>query len=184
MTDQNKKGPNLTLLLPLGLLLVEVIAIVVLLLTGFEINQTLIFFLALLGIFLLWQVGRQFFTQWRVKQAIKKASEADSIAEAGRPMEAMKIWKKLLLSLPRDKYLQTLANMEKVYKDQEMEEAVQQVKAIHSESLEFFDMTQNIKRITPKDRRKWQARAYELRKMISALPEEKGQSLSDVKPEQ
>ena len=184
MRDQNKNKPNLSLLLPLGLLLVEVIAIVVLLLTGFEINQTLIFFFVLLGIFFLWQVGRQLFTQRRVKQAIKKTREADNIAESGRPLEAMKIWKNLLLSLPRDKYLETLAKMEKVYENLEMEEAVQQVKAIHSESLEFFDMTRNIKRITAKDRRKWQARAYELRKMISALPEEKGQSLSDVKPEQ
>lgn len=184
MTNQNKNRANLSLLLPLGLLLVEVIAIVVLLLSGFEINQTLTFFFVLLGIFLLWQVGRQLITQWRVKQAIKKTSEADSIALSGRPMDAMKIWKKLLLSLPRDKYLETLSKMENVYKDEEMEEAVQQVKAIHSESLEFFDMTRNIKRITAKDRRKWQARAYELRKMISALPEKKGQSLSDVKPEQ
>lgn len=184
MTDQNKNRTNLSLLLPLGLLLVEVIAIVILLATGFEINQTMIFFFFLLGIFLLWQIGRQLITQYRVKQAVKKTREADSIAESGRPMEAMKIWKKLLLSLPRDKYLETLSKMEKVYKNQEMEEAVQQVKAIHSESLEFFDMTQNIKRITAKDRRKWQARAYELRKMISALPEEKGQSLVDVKPEQ
>lgn len=183
MTDQNQKRPNLSLLLPLGLLVVEVIAILVLLLTGFEITQSLIFFFVLLGIFLLWQVGRQLLTEWRVKQAIIRAREAESIAESGRPMEAMKIWKNLLLSLPREKYLETLSKMEKTYKDQEMDDAIQQVKAIHSESLEFFDMTQNTKRITPKDRRKWQARAYELRKMISALPEKKGQSLSDVKPE-
>lgn len=184
MTDQNKKRPKLSLLLPLGLLVVEVIAILVLLLTGFEITQTLIYFFVLLGIFLIWQVSRQLITKWRVKQAIKKAREAESIVESGRPMEAMKIWKKFLLSLPRDEYLEILSKMENVYKNQEMDEAVQQVKAIHSESLEFFEMTRNIKRITPKDRRKWQARAYELRKMISALPEKKGQSLSDVKPEQ
>ena len=184
MTDQNKKRPNLSLLLPLGLLLVEVIAILVLLLTGTEITQSLIYFFVLLGIFLFWQVGRQLLTEWRVKQAINKAREADSIAKSGRPMAAMKIWKKILLSLPRDKYLDTLSKMEDTYKDQGMKEAIQQVRAIHSESVEFFNMTQNIKRITPKDRRNWQARAYELRNMISALPEEKGQSLSDVKPEE
>lgn len=184
MIDKNKKRPNLALLLPLGLLVVEAIAILVLLLTDTEITQSLIYFFVLLGIFLLWQVGRQLLTEWRVKQAINKARQAESIAESGRPMEAVKIWKKVLLSLPRDKYLEVLANMEQAYKNEEMEAAIQQVKAIHSESIEFFNMTQNIKRITPKDRRNWQARAYELRKMISALPEEKGQSLSDVQPEE
>jgi hypothetical protein len=60
-----------------------------------------------------------------------------------------------------------------------MNEAVQQVKAIRSESLNFFEMTRDPQKATAKDRKDWQARALELRKMIKALPTEAGQYLSE-----
>jgi len=164
---------NLSLLLPALVILLEVIVIVVLVTLGYEITQFLLFFFILLGIFLIAQIGQQLYTRWRLKQAIQKLDHAQELLESGQPLEAIKLWKRLLLSLPRDKYLVVLSKMKAVYQDQNMTEAVQQVSAVHSESKKFFSMTQDVKKVTHKDRRAWQNQAYKLRKMINALPEKK-----------
>lgn len=180
MTEENKKGINLNLILPAGLLLLLVIVFVVLVVAGYQITQFLFYFFLLLGIFLVFQVAKQLITEWRVKQAIKKIDDADLLAESGQPMEAIKLWKNLLLSLPKDQYLEVLRKMEETYQDQNMTKAVEQVKAIFSESLTYFKMAKGADRGTPKDKQDWRTRAYELRNMIKALPEAPDQNLTDV----
>ena len=162
------------------MLLIEIVVIVIFLVSGYEITPFLLYFLIFLGIFLIYQIVRQVQFSWQSKRAAKEVEIAESLVKAGKPMEAIKKWKEVLLKLPKNQYLATLSKMEKTYENQEMKEAVQQVKAISSESIEFFEMTRQINRVSPQDRRRWQARAFELKNMIQALPEEKGQDLSDL----
>ena len=183
MRQENIKQLNLSLLLPVGLLLLEIVAVIVLIASGYKITEFLLTFFILLGVFLIFQITRQLFTTWRVKRAVKQINAADELADSDQPLEAIKIYKNNLLSLPRERFLNVLFKMQRIYEEQNMIAAIQQVKAIHSESIEFFEMTQNIKRASYKDRRNWQARAIELRNMIKSLPVEKGQSLSDTKPD-
>lgn len=180
MSEENKKQLNLSLLLPAGLLLLEIIVILVMLATGYEITGFLLSFFILLAFFLIYQIARQQINNWQIKQAVKKIGQGKALADSNQPMQAIKLWKELLLKIPREKYLIVLEMMEETYQEQDMNEAVQQVKAIRSESVEFFEMTQGIERFTRRDQRKWKARAFELRKMIKALPEEKDQNLSDM----
>jgi tetratricopeptide (TPR) repeat protein len=178
---QNKKNRKIDwlLILPAGLLLIEGISVVVLLATGYEITQPMMFFLLLLAAFLAFQVWQHLSVRIRVQKAVAKIDEGKVFIDSGQPFEAIGLWKELLLSLPRDKYLDVLNMLEDVYGEQNMNEAVQQVKAIRSESLNFFEMTRDPQKATAKDRKDWQARALELRKMIKALPTEAGQDLSE-----
>jgi hypothetical protein len=179
--DQNRKrNLDLPLLLPLGLLIVEIIAIIVLLAIGIEITQYLLYFFIILGIYLLYQLSRQLLIRYRVARARNQQQEAAELAESGQPMEALKIWKKSLLQLPKDQYLETLALMESVYEEQEMIKGAQQIKAILEKSRMFFDTPRNFKEMTAEDRRNWQNEAFELRNMINKLPVQKGQDLSDL----
>jgi hypothetical protein len=177
---ENKKRVNLQLILPIFLLVVEIVVVIVLLVSGYKFTSYLPFFLILLGVFLANQIIRQGTIAWKVKKAVSEVSSGDSLVEEGKPMEAIKIWKNALMELPKDLYLSTLVKMEKIFEDQDMIAAVQQVRAIQAESNRFFTMTQEAKRATPKDRQQWQAKAYELRNMIKALPEEKGQDVEDA----
>ncbi len=179
---ESKKRINLQLILPVLLLVIEIVVVIVLLVSGYEFTSYLPFFLILLGVFLANQIVRQGMIAWKVKKATSEVNSGDSLVEEGKPMAAIKIWKNALMELPKDLYLSTLQKMEKVYEDQSMEAGVQQVKAILTESNRFFAMTQLAKRSTPQDRQQWQAKAYELRNMIKALPEEKGQDLVDTPP--
>jgi hypothetical protein len=178
---QNKKNKKIDwlLILPAGLLLIEAIIVVVLLATGYEITQPMMFFLILLAAFLAFQVWRHLSIRIRVQKAVAKIDEGKALIDSGQPVKAIRLWKELLLSLPRDKYLDVLNMLEDIYGEQKMNEAVQQVKAIRSESLNFFEMTKNSQKATTKDRKDWQARALKLRKMIKALPTEPGQDLSE-----
>ena len=99
-------------------------------------------------------------------------------------MAALKIYKDLLLQLPRDEFMKTLNRMKDLYQNQGMDKAVEQVDAIRAESEAFFEKTSVAKRITLKDRREWQAKAIELRNMIQALPVEEDQDLADVHSEE
>lgn len=184
MKEKNNNRVNLALLLPLGLLIIEIIVVVVLLGSGYEISEFLFIFLIFLALFLLYQISRQLWIGWQMKKAIAGLERAEELADSGKPLEAIKQWKQILLNLPQEKYLDVLHRMEETYDTQDMTKAVQQVRAIQSESIEFFEMTKVAKNFTPQDRRKWQARAYELQKMIKALPVKKGQDLSDVKPDE
>ncbi len=181
MAQNNKRNLDLPLLLPLGLLLVEIIVVVVFLVTGIEITQYLLYFFIILGIYLLYQLSRQLLIRFRVAQAKRRQQEAADLAESGQPMEALKIWKKSLLQLPKDQYLETLARMKSVYEEQEMIKGAQQVQAILAKSRAFFDMPRNFKEMTAEDRRNWQNEAFELRNMINKLPVKKGQDLTDIK---
>ncbi len=172
MTEKKPKGINLQLLVPAALLVLLVVVFVILVVAGYQITQFLFYFFLLLSIFLVYQVARQLFTEWRVKQAIKKINTAESLADSGRPMEAIKVWKSLLFSLPQEEYLVVLKKMQKTYQEQNMIHAVEQVKAIHAESLTFFEMAKSAQRGSPKDKQDWRTQAYELRTKIKALPEE------------
>ncbi len=103
---------------------------------------------------------------------MKKLSEAKHLAKSGHPFKAIREWKKLLLQLPRKKYLEVLSSMEETYQALGMMEAVRQTKNVHSESIEFFELTGQDKRPTNNERKEWQLRANEIRKMIRDLPEE------------
>jgi hypothetical protein len=179
MADNKKRRIDWLLILPGSLLLIEIIFVVVLLVTDYQITQPMMFFLILLGIFLIFQIWRQFSTRLRVQRSVAKLDEAKSLVDSGKPFEAISLWKQLLLSLPRDKYLDVLTMLQETYANQDMQKAVQQVKAVRSESLNFFELTKNAQKATAKDRKDWQARALELRKMIKALPTEPDQSLSE-----
>ena len=184
MTEENNNRINLALLLPLGLLIIEIIAVVVLLGSGYEISEFLFIFLSFLALFLIYQISRQVWVGRQMKKAIAGMEKAKGLIDTKKPLEAIKQWKKILLNLPQEEYLDVLTRMEKIYDSQEMTKAVQQIRAIQSESIEFFQMTKVAKNLTQKDRRKWQTQAFELQKMIRALPVKKGQDLSDVKPDE
>jgi len=179
MADEKKRRIDWLLILPASLLLIEAITVVILLATGYEIDQTLMFFLILLAAFLIFQVWRHLSTRLRVQRSVAKIDEGKDLVNSDKPFEAISLCKELLLSLPRDKYLDVLNMLEETYADQDMSEAVQQIKAIRAESLDFFEMTKNAQKATAKDRKNWQARAVELRKMIKALPTEPDQALSE-----
>jgi len=180
MPEKKKNKIDLLLILPASLLLVEVIVVVVLLATGYEINQPSMFFLFLLALFLIFQIWRQLSSRLRVKRALSKIDDVKALIDSERPFETIKLLKDLLLKLPQTEYLDALTMLEELYRDNEMDAAVQQVKAIRSESLNFFEMTKNLKKATGKDRRDWQTRAFKLQKMVKALPTEPDQDLSDI----
>jgi len=184
MAEKNENEINLPLLLPLGLLILEMIVFIVLLGTGYDISGFVFIFLVFLGLFLIYQISRQLWVRWRIKKGIVGLKQAEELLEAGKPLEAIKQWKKILLNLPNEQYLDVLTQMENTYEFLKMDKAVQQVRAIQSESIEFFEMTKIAKSFTPKDRRKWQTKVFKLHNMIQALPVKKGQSLEDVKPKE
>jgi transcriptional regulator of acetoin/glycerol metabolism len=172
MTESNRKQPNWPLLLPIGLLIVEITVVIVMLALNYTITQYLFFFLLLLALFLVYQIGKQLLMNRRLKKMVNEMVAAKELADSGKPMEAVKEWKKLLLALPREAYLEALNQLEDVYKQMEMPQAVKQVKTIHSESIEFFNATENIQRMSIQDRQNLQTRSNQIRDMIRALPEE------------
>ncbi|MFW5713070.1 MAG: hypothetical protein ACOCYU_00180 [Brevefilum sp.] len=183
MNQDNKRTLDLSLILPLSLLILEIIVIIVLLTSGYEITQFLIFLFILLGAFLVLQVGRQMLNRWRINQAVVKIKEGQILMDAGHNLQAIQLWKSLLFSLPKEHFFDVLQRIESAYEKEEMEEAIQQIQAIKAESKDFFQMTRNLQKATAEDRRDWQARAFKLQNMIKALPEKPGQDLSDTKPE-
>lgn len=184
MREDKKRNQDLSLILPLVLLILEVVAIIVLVAAGYKITQFLLYFFLILGVFFVYQIGRQLIARWRISQAVTKIKEGQALADAGQHLQAIKLWKSLLLTLPQEQFMDVLNRLQDAYENKNMEEAVQQVQAIQAESKDFFEMSRNLRKATPQDRRNWQARAFELQKMVSALPEEPGQDLSDTQPEQ
>jgi ABC-type multidrug transport system fused ATPase/permease subunit len=182
MTQENENALDLNLFLPLSLLILEVVAIVVLAATGYEITQFLMLAFILLGVFLIFQVGRQLFARWRNHQTVTKVQEGQALADAGENLRAIRLWKSLLFSLPKERFFDVLNRMKTIYEDENMEAAIQQVQAIQEESEEFYEMTRNLRKATTQDRENWKSQAFKLQKMIHALPEEPGQDLSDTKP--
>lgn len=180
MSEKEQKQFNMLLVLPAGLLLLEGIIVIVLLALGYEINQSLLFFLVLLAAFLIFQIGRQLSTRLRVQKAIGKVEDGKAMVDSGHPFKAIKLWKNILLSLPRDKYLEVLTLLEKTYEEQSINAALQQVNAIRSESYNLFEKTKIPKNATAKDRKEWRTKALEIKSMIKALPTEPNQDLSDA----
>ncbi|MDY6873305.1 MAG: hypothetical protein SVR81_04975 [Chloroflexota bacterium] len=172
MAETKKNQPNWPMLLPIGLLVVEIIVVVALLALGYEITQYLFFFLILLALFLLYQIGKQLIMNRRLKKMISEIAAAKELAGSGQYLEAVKEWKRLLLMLPRETYLEALDQLEDSYTRLEMPQAVSQVRTIHSESIEFFSATENIRKMSMQDRQKLQKRSNQIRDMIRALPEE------------
>lgn len=172
MAETKKNQPNWPMLLPIGLLVVEIIVVVALLALGYEITQYLFFFLILLALFLLYQIGKQLIMNRRLKKMISEIAAAKELAGSGQYLEAVKEWKRLLLMLPRETYLEALDQLEDSYTRLEMPQAVSQVRTIHSESIEFFSATENIQKMSMQDRQKLQKRSNQIRDMIRALPEE------------
>jgi len=180
MSETKKKRTDMLLLLPTGLLLLEGIIVVILLATGYEIKESFLYFLLLLAAFLIFQIGRQLSRRLRVQKSIGKVEDGKALVDSGRPFEAIKLWKELLLSLPRDKYLAVLDMLEETYENENLAAGVQQIKAIKNESLNFFEMTRNPQRATTDDRKAWQTKAMELRNMVKGLPTEADQNLTDA----
>lgn len=184
MTEKYKKNINLQLLLPISLLILQVIAIAGLLTAGFIITPFMLSFFIIVSLFLIYRITPQLLVMWRVKQAMMKITNAENLAKLGKPMRAIKIWKKSLINLPKDKYLEVLEMIKQTYQEQNMTEAVQQVNAIQSKSAGFFKKIKISKQATRRDQRDWQSRAFELQKMINALPVEEGSDLSDAETNQ
>lgn len=172
MAEPDEKRINWPLLLPIGLLMVEIIAVIVMLALNTTITQYLFFFLLLLSLFLIYQIAKQLIMNHRLTKMVAEMAAAEELADTGKPMEAVKAWKKLLPALPREAYLEVLDQLEDTYMQMEMSKAAKQVKTIHSESIEFFNATENVRRMNMQDRQTLQARLNAIRAMILALPEE------------
>ena len=173
MSAKPKLQPNWSLLMPAILLLVECIALIALNLMGYRIPQNLLYIFIALGIFLVYKIGKQASAILRVKSALQQLKSVDKLVEAGHVMAAIKEWKKLLLNLPENKYLEILQRMETIYAQEDMQEAVKETKMVHAESVEFFKAFSAINNHQMITRQDWQNKAISLRNMIRALPEEK-----------
>ena len=112
---QNKSSINWALLIPLGLLLLEAIAVMVMITSGYEISQVLFFFLIFLAIFLVYQIFRQLSTQWRVKHATSQLTQAQALIDSDKPLEAITLLKEALFSLAESDYLTALNLMNDTY---------------------------------------------------------------------
>jgi isoprenylcysteine carboxyl methyltransferase (ICMT) family protein YpbQ len=105
---QNKTSINWALLLPIGLLLLEAIAVMVMITSGYEISQVLFFFLIFLAIFLVYQIIRQLSTLWRVKLASSQLTQAQALIDSDQSFLAITLLKEALFSLPESDYLSAL----------------------------------------------------------------------------
>jgi hypothetical protein len=180
MDQKNKKPFNPLLIVPIGLLSLIVIVMVVFFIIGYEITTSIVFFFLLLSAFLVMQIIKQVKTRYQVKKAVEDIQKADDLAVDGDIISAIKIWKNLLLTLPKEQYLSVISKLEAAYQKENMDNAVEQTRAIKSKSLKFFNAVQNNKKVSPKDRQEWQTQVKEIRTMVTALPEEPEQSLEDT----
>ena len=173
MSEKPKSQPNWSLLLPAILLVFECIALIALNLFGYTIPQSLRYVFLALGLFLFYRVVRHLSATLRVQRALRKLKAAENLVEAGQLMSAIKEWKKLLLNLPEDKYLEILNRIEKIYEQEDMSDAVQETKMVQAESIEFFEAISTGDTRSFIGRQDWQNKAISLRNMIRNLPEEK-----------
>lgn len=180
MEKEKRRPIHPNILFPGIMLLLEGAIIVGLLLLNYELTPILLFSFVLVAGMMLFRIVKHLRMEGQVLQAVHKLEEVDKLAASGKPMEAVLQWKYLLHNLPRVEYLQVLSKIEKVYEEQAMSAAVQQVKAIVAESKTFFEMTRDVKKVTAEDQRHWQAQATKLREMIDALPTHPGQTLEEA----
>mgnify|MGYP001097942449 CR=1 FL=1 len=170
MTQETKIKVKLDILLPAGLLGIEIVVVSGLLIGGYQLPQLVSTFFVFSGIYCLYQIVRQLMTQFQVNQAINRIKDAEKLAAEGHLVEAVRLWKSLLLKLPKEQFLSVLSKMKRTYHSLGMDKAVQQIKTIHSESMEFFKKVGKVDRPTKQDQQEWQDRAFKLRKLIQDLP--------------
>lgn len=172
MAGSKSRNMNLPLLLPLGGLLIEAIVVLILRSYNVELSQSLTFFLLLIGALLAYQVILQIIQLVKVNVAVNKSEKVKALVDAGKGIEAIKEWKKNLLILPRDQYLETLDEVVNTYQKLEMPNGVKAAKDLIKNSHEFFDMINSAEKATPEARQQWREKSNALRKMVMDLPEE------------
>ena len=180
MNEDKQRSLDLRLILPLSLLILEALAIIILVARGYEITQFLLILFILLGAFLVFQIGRQLVARWRVRQAMTKVKQGRALANAGINLQAIQLWKSLLFRLPKEHFFNVLQPMKTDYEDENMDEAIQQIRAILAESKTHFKLTNKLHKLTAQDQRIWHSKATELQKIIKALPGEPGKDLLDT----
>ena len=173
MSDKPKFHPNWSLLIPEILLLIEAIAFITMRQMGYKISRNIQYIFIAFGLFLIYRIAKHYILTWRVRKAIRQLKSVEKWIETNQPMAAIREWKKLLLNLPQEKYLQVLTLMEKVYAQENMPKATQAVKMVYAESIEFFEAVSGNNKEKLMDQQDWQNRVVNLRNMIRALPEEK-----------
>ena len=171
MAGNKSRQMNLPLLLPLAGLIVELIVFVILRSYNVTISPSMLFFFALIGLLLAYQIVLQIIQLVKVNMAVNKSQEVKAMVEAGNGLEAIKIWKKNLLVLPRNQYLQTLDDVVNTYQKLEMPKGVKAAQDLIKNSHEFFDMVNSAEKATPEIRQQWRVKSNELRKMVQDLPE-------------
>ena len=171
MAGNKSRQMNLPLLLPLAGLIVELIVFVILRSYNITISPSMLFFFALIGLLLAYQIVLQIIQLVKVNMAVNKSQDVKATVEAGNGLEAIKIWKKNLLVLPRNQYLQTLDDVVNTYQKLEMTKGVKAAQDLIKNSHEFFDMVNSAEKATPEIRQQWRVKSNELRKMVQDLPE-------------
>ena len=171
MAGNKSRQMNLPLLLPLAGLIVELIVFVILRSYNITISPSMLFFFALIGLLLAYQIVLQIIQLVKVNMAVNKSQDVKAMVEAGNGLEAIKIWKKNLLVLPRNQYLQTLDDVVNTYQKLEMPKGVKAAQDLIKNSHEFFDMVNSAEKATPEIRQQWRVKSNELRKMVQDLPE-------------
>jgi len=171
MAGKKSRNMNLPLLLPLGGLLIEVVVYLILRSYNIEISQSLLFFLVLIGGLLVYQVVMQIIQLVKVNVAVNKSEKVKALVDAGKGIEAIREWKKNLLVLPRDQYLETLDEVVNTYQKLEMPNGVKAAQDLIKNSHEFFEMVNSAEKATPETRQQWREKSNALRKMVQDLPE-------------
>ena len=98
MAGNKSRQMNLPLLLPLAGLIVELIVFVILRSYNVTISPSMLFFFALIGLLLAYQIVLQIIQLVKVNMAVNKSQDVKAMVEAGNGLEAIKIWKKTKIS--------------------------------------------------------------------------------------
>lgn len=171
MAGKKSRQMNLPLLLPIAGLVIEIIVYLILISYNVEISPSLMFFLLLIGGLLAYQVVLQIIQVIKINVAVNKSDNVKALVESGQGIEAIKVWKKNLLILPRDQYLETLNEVVNTYQKLDMPNGVKAAQDLIKNSHEFFDMVNNAEKATPEVRQEWRVKSNSLRQMVKDLPE-------------
>jgi hypothetical protein len=184
MVKEDKKQVDLSLILPFGLVLFEIITVVVMLALGYTISGFLAAFLVFLSVYLILQIVRQLLVRLQTKKAISGISKAAELVDSGQPMEAIKQWKKVIFNLPREEYVKALAKMEELYRAQDMTPAVQKTRDIRSMTFALINMRNGTQNMIFTKQRDFLSRVSALHKMIQDLPEDNSRIAPVQNPEE
>ena len=185
MKMKNKiKELSPTLLLPIGLLIFEIVVVLFIKATGREISSTLENILLILGLFLVYQIVQEIVNLVNMSKAVQQIERGDQLVKSGDLTGAIKLWKNLLLKLPRQHFQSVLSKLEVTYQQENMLQAVRQVQMIQSESDALFSATTEEQRMTKKNREAWQVKSLKIRDMIHELPVGYDQDFLEVPSEE